>query len=180
MIKKPGIITAKNIIPNDRELRKGDWKYAFGGLNPNIEIRNKTCLILGLGSIGSEIAKRLRAFDVKLFAATRSGRSKHTDLVEKLVKIDEVKPLVEESDFIILSLPLTSDSKGLVNENFITSRGLADINPASSSNPAVKLDIIAINGGAAVYENQPFTVTVQSQDVDGIPSSVTSNINVSP
>lgn len=111
---------AKNIIPNDRELRKGDWKYAFGGLSPNIEIRNKTCLILGLGSIGSEIAKRLRAFDVKLFAATRSGSSKHADLVEKLVKIDEVKPLVEESDFIILSLPLTSDSKGLVNENFIS------------------------------------------------------------
>ena len=56
---------AKNIIPNDRELRKGDWKYAFGGPSPNIEIRNKTCLILGLGSIGSEIAKRLKAFDVK-------------------------------------------------------------------------------------------------------------------
>ena len=111
---------AKNIIPNDRELRKGDWKYAFGGLNPNIEIRNKTCLILGLGSIGSEIAKRLRAFDVKIFAATRSGNSKHGDLAEKLVKIDEVQPLVEESDFIILSLPLTSESEGLVDEEFIS------------------------------------------------------------
>jgi len=111
---------AKNIIPNDRELRKGDWKYAFGGLNPNIEIRNKICLILGLGSIGSEIAKRLRAFDVRIIAATRSGISKHADLVEKLVKIDEVKPLVEESDFIILSLPLTSESEGLVDEEFIS------------------------------------------------------------
>ncbi len=111
---------AKNIIPNDRELRKGDWKYAFGGPNPNIEIRNKTCLILGLGSIGSEIAKRLRAFDVKIIAATRSGNSKHSDLAEKLVKIDDVKPLVEEADFIILSLPHTPESEGLVDENFIS------------------------------------------------------------
>ncbi|MHA1863730.1 MAG: 2-hydroxyacid dehydrogenase [Candidatus Thorarchaeota archaeon] len=111
---------AKNVIPNDRELRKGDWKYAFGGPNPNVEIRNKTCLIIGLGSIGSEIAKRLRAFDVTIHAATRSGKSRHADLAEKLVKIDEVKPLVAEADFIILSLPLTPESKGLVNEEFIS------------------------------------------------------------
>jgi len=75
---------AKNVIPNDRELRKGDWKYAFGGPNPNVEIRNKTCLIIGLGSIGSEIAKRLRGFDVTIHAATRSGKSKHADLVHYL------------------------------------------------------------------------------------------------
>lgn len=111
---------AKNIIPNDRELRKGDWNYAFGGPSPNIEIRNKTCLIIGLGSIGSEIAKRLKAFDVKIDAATRSGKSKHADLVDRLVKIDEVRPMVEESDFIILSLPLTPESEGLVNGEFIS------------------------------------------------------------
>ncbi|MGY5858308.1 MAG: 2-hydroxyacid dehydrogenase [Candidatus Thorarchaeota archaeon] len=112
---------AKNIIPNDRELRKGDWKFAFGGPNPNIEIRYKTCLILGLGNIGSEIAKRLKGFDVTIHAATRSGNSKHADLAEKLVKIDEVKPLVKEADFVILSLPHTSESEGLVNESFISS-----------------------------------------------------------
>ncbi|MGY5871931.1 MAG: 2-hydroxyacid dehydrogenase [Candidatus Thorarchaeota archaeon] len=111
---------AKNVIPNDRELRKGDWKFAFGGPNPNIEIRNKTCLILGLGNIGSEIAKRLKGFDVTIHAATRSGTSKHADLAEKLVKIDDVKPLVEEADFVILSLPHTPDSEGLVNEDFIS------------------------------------------------------------
>lgn len=111
---------AKNIIPNDRELRKGDWKFAFGGPSPNIEIRNKTCLILGLGNIGSEIAKRLKGFDVTIYAATRSGTSKHANLAEKLVKIDQVKPLVEESDFVILSLPHTPDSEGLVNEDFIS------------------------------------------------------------
>ncbi|MHA2022266.1 MAG: NAD(P)-dependent oxidoreductase, partial [Candidatus Thorarchaeota archaeon] len=67
---------AKNTIPNDREIRKGDWKFAFGGPSPNIEIRNKTCLILGLGNIGSEIAKRLKGFDVTIHAATQSGTSK--------------------------------------------------------------------------------------------------------
>ncbi|MDH4215159.1 MAG: 2-hydroxyacid dehydrogenase, partial [Candidatus Thorarchaeota archaeon] len=111
---------AKNIIPNDRELRKGNWIYAFGGPRPNVEIRHKTCFILGLGNIGGEIAKRLRAFDVKLYAATRSGISQQSDLVDKLVKIDEARPLVETSDFIILSLPLTPESRGLVDRAFIS------------------------------------------------------------
>ncbi|NOR86146.1 MAG: PKD domain-containing protein, partial [Bacteroidales bacterium] len=61
---------------------------------------------------------------------------------------------------------------------FVVSRSLADINPASSANPAVKLDITSINGGNPVYENQAFTVMVQSQDVDGVPASVTSDVNV--
>ncbi len=114
------LAVAKNTIPNDRELRKGDWKYAFGGPSPNIEIRNKTCLLIGLGNIGSEIAKRLCGFDATVYAATRSGTSPHSDIVEKVVKIDEVKKLVEVSDFIILALPLTDESRGLVNEEFIS------------------------------------------------------------
>jgi phosphoglycerate dehydrogenase-like enzyme len=114
------LAVAKNIIPNDRELRKGDWKFAFGGPSPNIEIRNKTCLIIGFGSIGSEIARRLKGFDVKITAATRSGTSKFHDLTDELVMIDDVKPLVEEADFVILSLPHTSASEGLVNQEFIS------------------------------------------------------------
>lgn len=111
---------AKNIIPNDRELRKGDWKFAFGGPSPNIEIRNKTCLLLGLGNIGSEIAKRLKGFDVRIIAATRSGTSKYSNLVEQLVKIDDVHPLIKDADFVILSLPHTPESEGLVNKDFIS------------------------------------------------------------
>ncbi len=114
------LAVAKNIIPNDRELRKGDWVYAYGGPRPNVEIRGKTCLIIGLGSIGAEIARRLRAFDVRIYAATRSGASQHAGLVDRLVPIDRVRPLVESSDFIILSLPLTPESEGLVDSTFIS------------------------------------------------------------
>jgi phosphoglycerate dehydrogenase-like enzyme len=114
------LTVAKNIIPNDRELRKGDWVYAFGGPRPNVEIRHKTCFILGLGNIGVEIAKRLRSFDVTLYAATRSGVSRQSDLVDRLVKIDEARSLIEDSDFIILSLPLTPESQGLVDDTFIS------------------------------------------------------------
>lgn len=111
---------AKNIIVNDRELRKGDWSYGFGGSRPNVEIRNKTCLLIGLGNIGAAIAERLKGFGTRIVAATRSGVNKNPELVESVVGFEEMKSVVTKSDFIILALPLTHESRCLVNEEFIT------------------------------------------------------------
>ena len=111
---------AKSLIPSDRELRTGNWIHRWGGPVPNIEIRGKNVLIIGLGHIGADIAKRLKSFDVIINAATYSGTSRNATLVDQIVKIEEAKFHVEESDFIILSLPLTAESKGLVNREFLS------------------------------------------------------------
>ncbi|MFW9974334.1 MAG: 2-hydroxyacid dehydrogenase [Candidatus Thorarchaeota archaeon] len=111
---------AKNLIPSDRELRTGNWVHRWGGPVPNLEIRGKKVLIIGLGHIGADIAKRLKSFEVTIIAATRSGASRNSDLVDQVVKIDEVQPHVKEADFVILSLPLTNESEGLVNREFLS------------------------------------------------------------
>ncbi len=111
---------AKYIIPSDRELRTGNWIHRWGGPVHNLEIRGKKVLIIGLGHIGSDIARRLKSFDVTINAATRSGTSKNADLVDSVVSIKEMKSQVEDSDFIILSLPLTDESKGLVDSEFLS------------------------------------------------------------
>ena len=111
---------AKNIIPSDRELRAGNWVHRWGGPVPNLEIRGKKALIIGLGHIGADISKRLKSFEVKITAATRSGTSSNDDLVDQVVRTDEVQPHVEDSDFVILSLPLTEESTGLVNREFLS------------------------------------------------------------
>ncbi|MBY8997721.1 MAG: hypothetical protein KGD60_08310 [Candidatus Thorarchaeota archaeon] len=111
---------AKNLIPSDRELRAGNWIHRWGGPVPNLEIRGKKVLIIGLGHIGADIAKRLKSFEVEITAATRSGTSSNDDLVDQVVGIDEVEPHVRDSDFVILSLPLTVESEGLVNREFLS------------------------------------------------------------
>ncbi|KXH72285.1 MAG: hypothetical protein AM326_03610 [Candidatus Thorarchaeota archaeon SMTZ-45] len=114
------LAVAKNLIPSDRELRTGNWVHRWGGPVPNIEIRGKKVLIIGLGHIGADIAKRLRSFEVTITAATRSGTSSNDNLVDHIVGIDEVKPHVSDSDLVILSLPLTDESEGLVNREFLS------------------------------------------------------------
>lgn len=111
---------AKNLIPSDRELRNGNWVHRWGGPVPNLEIREKNVLIIGLGHIGADIAKRLKSFDVKITAATRSGTSSNDSLVDHVVSIGEIKSHVEDSDYVILSLPLTDESVGLVNREFLS------------------------------------------------------------
>ena len=114
------LAVAKNLIPSDRELRVGNWIHRWGGPVPNLEIRRKNVLIIGLGHIGADIAKRLKSFDVTITAATRSGSSIHDNLVDQIVRIDEIEPHVKDADFVILSLPLTDESEGLVNREFLS------------------------------------------------------------
>ncbi|MHA1636563.1 MAG: 2-hydroxyacid dehydrogenase [Candidatus Thorarchaeota archaeon] len=111
---------AKHILISDKEFRNGDWNMGWGGPLPNIELRGKICLFLGLGNIGTAIAERLKGFNVRLYAATRTGKVKQTDLVEKAVPISDVKSIVGDADFVILSLPLTKQSEGLVDKDFLS------------------------------------------------------------
>ena len=114
------LAVAKHIIPSDRELRTGNWIHRWGGPVHNLEIRGKKVLIIGLGHIGADIAKRLKSFDVTISAATFSGESRNADLVDKVLNIKEIEQQVKDTDFIILSLPLTDKSKGLVDREFLS------------------------------------------------------------
>ncbi|TFF68624.1 hypothetical protein EU520_00130 [Candidatus Thorarchaeota archaeon] len=114
------LAVSKNIIVNDRELRKGDWRYGWGGPSPNIEIRRKQALIIGLGSVGSELAKRLRCFNLHLSAVTRTGESPNSHLVDNLTDPTSLAEEVPVSDFVFLTLPLTSETKGLVDDEFLS------------------------------------------------------------
>lgn len=61
---------------------------------------------------------------------------------------------------------------------YVSSRNLADIQASSGGNSAVKLDITSVNGGDPITEGQPFTVTVQAQDVNGVAANVDTDVNV--
>jgi phosphoglycerate dehydrogenase-like enzyme len=114
------LAAAKQIIVSDRTLRQGDWQHGFGGPGLNMELYRKTCLLIGLGNIGTKIAQRLKGFDMKILAVTRSGVIREPGLVDAVTSIYDVQSFVQESDFVILSLPLTKESEGLVDEMFIS------------------------------------------------------------
>ena len=60
---------------------------------------------------------------------------------------------------------------------YVSSRSLADMT-SGTTNPATQLNISSVNGGEDVYENQPFSVSVQALDVDGNPAVVDADLDV--
>lgn len=80
-------------------------------------LNSKTLGIVGLGSLGREIARLSKAFDMKVLATRRSakevGQAENVDVVFPLKQLHE---MLGESDFVVLSLPLTAESRGLIGE----------------------------------------------------------------
>lgn len=112
---------SRNIPKANSQLKSGRWqKRELVG----IELRNKTLGIIGLGNVGSEVAKRAQAFEMCViahdpFVSTNYARKLKVDLVS----LDQI---LEQSDFITLHVPLTASTK-----NLISAEALAKMKPTA-------------------------------------------------
>jgi D-lactate dehydrogenase len=105
-----------------QRVKKGrlDYKDLKG-----IEIEGKTIGVLGLGTIGSQIVKIAKGFGANVIGFSR--HKKDLDIKQTPV-LEEV---LEKSDFLFIALPLTPQTKSLINmENIKKFRGKVIINPA--------------------------------------------------
>src|SRR5665648_783696 len=112
---------AKNIVVNDRDLRLGRW-HGFSTKEPTIQLQGKSLGIVGLGSIGWEIAKIGHALGMKVFALKRKIEEKDLKKKDILAFLGEKKDLekvIKESDFIVVAVPLTKVTSGLIGEKEI-------------------------------------------------------------
>ncbi|SFI20375.1 Phosphoglycerate dehydrogenase [Tindallia magadiensis] len=78
------------------------------------EIYGKTVGIVGTGSIGTETAKRFHSFGAKVVGINRDGRK--VEAFDECYSIHHLAKVVGEWDVLVLALPLTKDTEGLINE----------------------------------------------------------------
>jgi len=76
------------------------------------EVRDKTLGIIGLGNVGSEVAKRARGLQMKLIAHDPFVSIEHAHNLQ--VELVSFEQLLRDSDVITLHLPLTTSTKGLI------------------------------------------------------------------
>jgi len=82
-----------------------------------LTIEGKTMLVIGLGGIGTEVAKRAHALGMKVTAVRASGRE-GPDYVSYVGLPDELLKLAGVADFIVNTAPLTSATTGLFDAKF--------------------------------------------------------------
>ncbi|MBL9147705.1 MAG: D-2-hydroxyacid dehydrogenase [Phycisphaerae bacterium] len=89
---------------------------------PRVALDGKTLLVVGLGGIGTEIAKRGHAFGMRV-VATRRSAGPATDpsmpCVERIGRPQDLPALVAEADVIAVAVPLTAETTGLFNADLL-------------------------------------------------------------
>ncbi len=110
---------ARRIPQFAKEMRGGDWHRRSDLSNGMMSVAGKTMLVIGLGGIGTEAARRAAALDMRVIATRRSSRE-GPDFVQYVGLSDELFRLAAEADFIVNALPLTSETTGLLDEKFFS------------------------------------------------------------
>jgi len=99
----------------DAKLRQGNWAYWSGSLDRvHDEMSGKTIGLVGFGHIGKAIARRAKAFDMRIAVANRS-RVETSDLVDQSFTLDAMAQFWPIADFIVVSVPLTPSTRSLVD-----------------------------------------------------------------
>lgn len=117
---------ANNLLRADREVRQRVWRREF---NRGWELRGKTIGIIGFGHTGSQFARKLAGMDMTVLAYDKykaPGYAAGMDWVEET----SLEDIQNRSDIISLHLPLTTETKHLVNRQFLEAckRGLVLMN----------------------------------------------------
>lgn len=84
---------------------------------PAIELYEATLGIIALGRIGTEVARRAKAFGMRVIATRRTAAAGETaPNVDQIFPLTRLHDLLSESDFVVLCLPSTKETRGLIDE----------------------------------------------------------------
>jgi phosphoglycerate dehydrogenase-like enzyme len=97
-----------------RQQAQGHWADD----NPRLaDLEGQTVLVVGLGGIGTEVARRAHALGMRVIATRASGRT-GPDYVSYVGLPDELLKLSREADFVVNCAPLTPQTTGVFNQEF--------------------------------------------------------------
>jgi phosphoglycerate dehydrogenase-like enzyme len=111
MLKILEIYKKSRVFYKNQELHKWEKQRDL------LEMTDKTAAIIGYGSVGAEIAKRLKAFGVNVISVNRQIRE--DEYLDESILIDDLDAALVKSDIIILTLPLTDETRHLINKDKI-------------------------------------------------------------
>lgn len=101
---------AKRLLTNHAKLQAG----VFDQVTTNRMLRGLVCGILGYGGIGRAVASVMRPLGVRVHAVNTSGGT--PDPVDFIGTLDDLEQVLGNADIVVVALPLTRHSRGLLDE----------------------------------------------------------------
>jgi len=142
---------ARNFPDAVRGQDRGKWAQQEIWNKPQhlTELNGKVLLIVGYGSIGREVAKRAKAFDMRVWGVTRSGNGERAH-VEKIFAATQLHEALADADYVLICAPETKETKQLIGAEEIArmKRGARLINVGRGSLLDEEALIRALESGA--------------------------------
>jgi glyoxylate reductase len=146
----------RRVVEGDRLVRAGEWRGSWADSFLGEELTGSTLGIVGLGRIGSAVARRARGFDLRVLY-TRRLRAEG-DLGE----FRELDELLAESDLVSIHAPLTPETEGLIDARRLAllRDGAVFVNTARGEivdEPALVTELVSgrISAGLDVFAHEP-------------------------
>ncbi len=163
------LILARKALENFAEVRTGGWTRHEG-----IDLAGKTLGIIGLGTIGREVAQRMRAFEMRILAADPIQSPQFAE--EHGITYAPVEQVLRESDFVTIHSFMSAQNKHLINAErlalmkptaFLVNTGRGGIVDGKALYQALKEKRIA---GAAldVFEEEPLPADSPLRELDNL------------
>ena len=108
------ILKILEIYKKSKQFYKNQENHKWEKHRDLLELTDKTALIIGFGSVGLEVAKRLKVFGVKTIGVGR--RKINSEYLDEYLSMKDIDKALKKSDIVILTLPLTEETKYLINK----------------------------------------------------------------
>jgi len=99
-----------------RRLLQQQASKTWQGFNPPT-LRGATAVVVGLGSIGSEVARTLKAHGLNVIGVSRTGQP--VDGVDEVHTVENIDAVLPRAEYLVLVVPLTADTRRLIDERRI-------------------------------------------------------------
>ena len=107
------LAAARRVVEGDRYARSDSFLRYDPGYMLGREVHSSTLGIVGLGSIGRQVARRARGFDMQVLYRNRRRRMRDEEkLGVEYVSLDD---LLKRSDYVVLTCPLTDETHHLID-----------------------------------------------------------------
>lgn len=175
------LVYARRILDSDRMMKQGQWAKT-----PGFCLEEQTLGIIGLGDVGTAVARKAKAFGIKMLAYDIKDIPKEipSSLGVEMVDLDR---LLAESDYVSLNCDLNPTSRFIINKDSIAKMKTTAILINTARGPLVKeADIIEAlqsgkiaGAGLDVFEDEPLPKDSALRSMDNVLLS-SHNVNVSP
>lgn len=102
---------AKRLVPNYQAVVDARWQPLWADGYVSRELAGATMLVIGLGALGTQVARRAKAFGMRVVGIRRNPHQP-SDAADEVLGASALPALLPRADFVVLCVPLTPATEG--------------------------------------------------------------------